>query len=377
MKIYNIGKIPIKLWADDIEEEALLQAKNLSDLDFAFSHIALMPDVHMGFGMPIGGVLATKDVVIPNAVGVDIGCGVRALKTDILVEELERKKLNRIVEEAYKKIPLGFKKHKRGRDWEGFGAMPDSEVLESQLENARLQLGTLGSGNHFISMEAGSDGYIWLMVHSGSRNFGYQVANHYNDLAKSLEENKNSKDLAGLGLETQLGQDYFRDMNFVLDFAKENRSQLLEDFYGIFRRHTGSKEIVEEVECHHNYASYEEHFSEKLIVHRKGAINAEKGRLGIIPGSMGTSSFIVEGLGNEESFKSSSHGAGRDMSRKEANKTIAREDFRRSMKNIVFREGRDLSEAPSAYKDIHKVMENQKDLVRPRVELRPLGVIKG
>lgn len=377
MKVFDIGNLPIISWTDEVEEEALAQARNLSNLDFAFKHIALMPDVHVGFGMPIGGVLATKGMIIPNAVGVDIGCGVVAAKTDIKNEDIDRRAVHAIVQRAHREIPLGFKRHSKPRDWEGFSRVPDSGVLEKEIDNARQQLGTLGGGNHFMSMEKGSDGNVWLMVHSGSRNFGFTAANHYNDLAKKLPENKDSKDLAALSLDTKDGKNYLRDMNYVLEFARENRRQLLEDFYNIFRTYTKSQELLEIVECHHNYAAIEEHYGEEVMVHRKGAINAEKGRMGVIPGSMGTSSYIVEGLGHPESFNTCSHGAGRDMSRKQANREIDREEFRKVMEGIVFREGKDLSEAPMAYKDIEEVMENQKDLADKRVELNPLGVVKG
>lgn len=377
MKEVILGKIPIKMWTDEIETEALRQAENLSNLDFAFKHIALMPDVHVGFGMPIGGVLASKSMIVPNAVGVDIGCGVMAARTDLRHDDIDTRALQSIVNQAHRQIPLGFKKHKKPRDWEGFNKAPESEPIQKELENSRYQLGSLGGGNHFMTIEAGSDGYIWLMVHSGSRNFGYTIANYYNDLAKKLEMNKNSKDLAALPLDTSLGKAYYEDMIFVLDFAKENRRQLLEDFYNIFKEHTDSQNIQDIIQCHHNYAGLEIHYGEEVIVHRKGAIKAEKGLLGIIPGSMGTASYIVEGLGNEESFNSCSHGAGRALSRKKANEELDRNEFRQAMKGIVFREGKDLSEAPMAYKDIEEVMDNQRDLVKTKVKLTPLGVIKG
>ncbi len=377
MKVFNLGRIPIKAWTDEIETEALKQAENLSNLDFAFKHIALMPDVHVGFGMPIGGILASKNMIVPNAVGVDIGCGVVAARTDLRVGEVDRRALNAIVEESHRSIPLGFKKHRKPRDWEGYSKAPDSKPIMEELDNSRYQLGTLGGGNHFMTMEKGSDGYIWLMVHSGSRNFGYTIANYYNDLAKGLEMNKDSKDLAALPLDTSMGRAYYKDMTFVLDFAMENRRQLLEDFYFIVRKHSNSRDLEEIIQCHHNYAALEEHYGEEVIVHRKGAIRAEKGEFGIIPGSMGTPSYIVEGSGNPESFNSCSHGAGRVLSRKQANKTIDRNEFRQVMKGIVFKEGKDLSEAPMAYKDIEEVMDNQKDLVKRRVKLEPLAVIKG
>lgn len=380
MKIFDLGRIPIKSWADEVEDEALQQAVNLSNLPFAYSHIALMADVHVGFGMPIGGVLASRGVIIPNAVGVDIGCGIIAAKTDI--KNINIDQIENIVDKAHKTIPLGYKHHKKPREWKGFHNPPNSKVVLEELEAARYQLGTLGGGNHFMTIEQGSDGHIWLMVHSGSRNFGYKIANYYNKIANEI--NKETKlsppkqDLAGLYIDSEEGQEYFIAMNYALEFARENRKQLLEQFYAIFREETHSHRILQKIGIHHNYAAIESHFGEEVIVHRKGAIRAESGELGIIPGSMGTPSYIVEGLGNEESFKTCSHGAGRVMSRKMANKLITREMADKAMEGIVHKGWRgDLSEAPMAYKDIEEVIANQKDLVKPVVKLTPLGVVKG
>ncbi|MCF6464426.1 RtcB family protein [Clostridium sp. Cult2] len=380
MKVFDLGRVPIKSWANEVEDEALQQAINLSNLPFAYSHIALMADAHVGFGMPIGGVLASKGVIIPNAVGVDIGCGIVAAKTDIKNIDIEQ--IENIVDKAHRTIPLGYKHHKNPREWKGFNNPPNSKVVLQELEAARYQLGTLGGGNHFMTMEQGSDGYVWLMVHSGSRNFGYKIANYYNKIASKTNKETGltppKQDLAGLYIDSEEGQEYFTAMNYALDFAKENRKQLLEQFYNIFRQETNSTEIIQKISIHHNYAAIETHFGEEVIIHRKGAIRAELGELGIIPGSMGTPSYIVEGLGNEESFKTCSHGAGRVMSRKMANKIITREMADQAMKGIIHKGWRgDLSEAPMAYKDIKEVIENQKDLVNPVVKLTPLGVVKG
>ena len=380
MKIYNLGKIPIKSWATDLEEDALQQAVNLSNLSFAYSHIALMADAHVGFGMPIGGVFASLGVIIPNAVGVDIGCGIIAAKTDI--KEIDIRSIEKIVDKAHKSIPLGFKHHKSPRKWEGFNNPPNLKIVMEELDAARYQLGTLGGGNHFLSIEKGSDGHIWLMVHSGSRNFGYKIAEYYNNVAIKLNEKIKlvppKQDLAGLYIDSKEGKEYFNAMSYALKFAAENRRQLLEQFYDIFRKETKSEKILKKVSIHHNYASIEEHFGKEVIVHRKGAIRAEKGELGVIPGSMGTPSYIVEGLGNPESFRSCSHGAGRVMSRRQANKTITKEMADKSMGDIVHKGWKkDFSEAPMAYKDIEEVMDNQKDLVKRVVKLTPLGVVKG
>lgn len=380
MRVFDLGRLPIKSWAYEIEDEALQQAVNLSNLPFAFSHIALMADVHVGFGMPIGGVLASKQILIPNAVGVDIGCGIVAIKTDI--KKIHVNQIENIVNRAHSSIPLGHKHHKTPREWNGFGNPPNSQIVLQEIERAKYQLGTLGGGNHFMSIEQGSDGHIWLMVHSGSRNFGYKIANYYNRLAKKTNKITNlsppKHDLAGIHIDSDGGQEYYNAMNYALEFAEENRRQLLEQFYEIFRKETNSKDMIQKISIHHNYASIETHFREEVIVHRKGAIRAELGELGIIPGSMGTPSYIIQGLGNEQSFKTCSHGAGRVMSRKMANKSITREMADKAMEGIIHKGWRgDLSEAPMAYKDIEEVINNQSDLVKPIIKLTPLGVVKG
>lgn len=380
MKTLNLGAIPIKCWATDIEEGALLQAQNLSNLPFAFKYIAIMADAHEGYGMPIGGVLACKGMIIPNAVGVDIGCGVTAAKTDI--KEISRESVKEIINRAYKIIPAGFSHHKKPQDWEGFKRFPDTKVFNKEFNSARCQIGTLGGGNHFCSIEKGSDGHIWLMVHSGSRNLGYKVANYYNKIAKKINEKTNliprNYDLAPLEIDSELGREYFHAMNYCLEFAKANREMLFDSFYGIFQEVTSSKKILQKIDIHHNYAAVETHYGQEVVLHRKGATSARKLELGIIPGSMGTSSYIVEGLGNPESFMSCSHGAGRVIGRNEANRLFTEEMANKAMEGIVFKGWKgDYSEAPMAYKDIEEVMNNQKDLIKPLVKLSPLGVMKG
>lgn len=377
MNILHYGGLPIKVWAKHIEDGALQQAANLSKLPFAFSHIAIMPDVHEGYGMPIGGVLALKNYIIPNAVGVDIGCGVIAVQTD--VSSIEEDKIRKVFGIARELIPVGFKHHKKPQHWDGFSDAPQVEVMEKELQSAQHQIGTLGGGNHFLSIEKGSNGYIWLLVHSGSRNIGLKVAQFYNTVARMVDKAVPKEfDLASLPIDSAEGREYISTMAFCLTFAEANRDMLLDRFYHAFKLVSGSREIVQAIKVHHNYAAIEKHFGEELVVHRKGANSAKKGEPGVIPGSMGTPTFIVEGFGNPESFMSCSHGAGRVMSRKQANKTITEQAANNAMKGIVF--GRwygDYSEAPMAYKDIEEVMENQKDLVRPLVKLTPLGVMKG
>lgn len=380
MEILKLGRLPIKSWASEIEEGALAQAVNLSNLPFAFSHIAIMPDVHEGYGMPIGGILATEGVVIPNAVGVDIGCGLVAIQTGR--ETMKPGEVKKILKETKRLVPVGFKHHKRPQEWDGFAGAPEMYILEQEINSAKHQLGTLGGGNHFASIEQGDDGFVWLMVHTGSRNLGFKVANYFNKTAKKLNEKEKlipkEYDLAYLPLEARDGREYFEAMTFCLEFSKANRFKILERFFDAFKQVTASGQYRQIVDIHHNYAAREKHFGKEVIVHRKGATKAEFNQYGIIPGSMGTSSFIVKGLGNPQSFNSSSHGAGRVMSRKEANRLINREEANKSMKGIVFDDWRgDLSEAPMAYKDIDAVMALQKDLVQPIVRLNPLGVMKG
>ena len=380
MKVISTERIPIKMWLDEIEDNALAQAKNLANLKFAFKWVAIMPDSHSGYGMPIGGVLATEQVVSPNCVGVDIGCGMVAVKTSLT--EINVDAIKTIMGKVRKVVPVGFNHQKDNQEWIGFDAAPDIPIIQKELSSARKQLGTLGGGNHFLEIQHGDDGHIWIMIHSGSRNFGLQTANVYHKTAQELCAKWNSdlpdKDLAFLPMDSKEGQEYFVAMNYCLDFAKANRALMMERVADIFQEVCGAT-IEDEINIHHNYASMEHHFGKNVLVHRKGATRANKGLRGIIPGSMGTHSYIVEGLGNEDSFQSCSHGAGRRMGRKEAQRTLNLEEEQAKMVGIVhgLRTNNDLDEAPGSYKDIDVVMVNQTDLVKPIVTLTPLGVIKG
>lgn len=377
LKIIHQGRVPIKMWCDEVEEGAMRQAVNLSNLPWAFKHIALMPDVHEGYGMPIGGVLASDGMIIPNAVGVDIGCGVMAIKTD--VQEISWQQIKKVIKKAEKEIPVGFKHNKQPQAWEGFHRVPEIKVIRQELQSARHQLGSLGGGNHFCSIEQGSDRHIWLLIHSGSRNIGLKVANHFNKIAKGLNKTvPRAYDLASLPLVSPQGQDYLTAMSYCISFAEANRELIAARFHHIFADVTGCGEPVQTVRIHHNYAAVETHFGKEVVVHRKGANAAREGQPGIIPGSMGTASYLVKGLGNPESFMSCSHGCGRVMSRKRANQTLSEAAVNEAMRDIYFTGWKgDYSEAPLAYKDIEVVMEQQKDLVKPSVRLNPLGVMKG
>ncbi len=386
MRIITVeGGVPLKLWLDRLDDGTMEQAVHLSRLAFVFRHVAVMPDAHVGYGMPIGGVMALRGAVIPNAVGVDIGCGMCAQRTSL--PRLSREQLTRIMAAARRRIPLGFKHHRRPQPRElmppASGPLP---VVEQEYERALRQLGTLGGGNHFIEIQQGSDGRVWLMIHSGSRNLGYRVAGHYNKLAASLNQRWKEAapaawQLAHLPLDHAAGQAYLAEMRFCVGFALANRMLMME------RLKEAVASVVPEVRFDtliniaHNYAAEEEHFGASVVVHRKGATRAESGELGIIPGSQGTPSYIVRGLGNPESFRSCSHGAGRRLGRKQAQRqlSLAAERKRLDSQGILhaIRGVRDLDEAAGAYKDIGQVIACQRDLVEVVVELRPLAVIKG
>lgn len=392
------GIVPIKMWLKDIEEGALTQAKNLTELPFIFKHVALMPDAHQGYGMPIGGVIATKGVIIPNAVGVDIGCGVCALKTSI--KALKKDQLIEIVAEIKKRIPMGFNKYEKPEmphmmpTTKGIYALtPMYSVIAEHLENARLQLGTLGGGNHFIEIQKGDDDHIWVMLHSGSRNLGKQVADFHNRRAIELNESwhsagKKETQLAFLPLSTPEGMHYMEEMNYCVDYASQNRMLMMQIITECISKITKVNVVAFEpkpfgkniINIAHNYATMEEHYNHQVIVHRKGATSAKKDEIGIIPGSQGTASYIVKGKGAIASFMSCSHGAGRTMSRTDAKKIL---DFKEQVKimddqDIVhnMKSIKDIDEAPGAYKDIEVVMENQKDLVEIVHKMIPLAVIK-
>jgi tRNA-splicing ligase RtcB len=388
-KIITTEKIPIKMWVADPEEGALQQAINLANLPFAFGHICLMPDTHQGYGMPIGGVMAAKDVIVPNAVGVDIGCGMCAVKTNIDAADLERRQLVQIMAGVRELVPLGFNHHRERQDEslmpQGYN-IEQLVIVKREYFAALKQLGTLGGGNHFIELQRDGNGFLWIMIHSGSRNFGLQVAEHYNRTAKKINELYYSSvtpkvDLAFLPFDTDEARAYYQEMKYCTEFALANRKLMMERIQQVISA-TFDNVIYEPIiNIAHNYAAWEKHFDTKVIVHRKGATSAKEGETGIIPGSQGTKSYIVEGLGNPESFMSCSHGAGRVMSRAAAIKKLNLEDEKRKLDKLgiihSIRSKSDLEEASSAYKDISEVMALQSDLVKIKVELSPLAVVKG
>jgi len=376
----------IKSWCDAPEEGAIEQAKNISRLPFAFRQICLMPDAHQGYGMPIGGVMATEGVIVPNAVGVDIGCGMCAVKTSLTAISVDS--LKKIMGEIRRRIPLGMNRHKERQAVELLPGCTsnDMPVVLSEYEKARAQVGTLGGGNHFIEIQKGDDSHIWIMVHSGSRNLGKQVADHYNKKAVAFNERYfrqvlKGRDLAFFPMSSSEGQLYLHEMQYCVDFALANRKLMMDRIIAIFRETVGPVTFEPMINIAHNYARIENHFGREVLVHRKGATSALEGETGIIPGSQGTSSYIVRGKGNPESFMSCSHGAGRKMGRKQAERTLNLEEEKKRLddKGIIhaLRGVGDLDEAAGAYKDIDVVMAEQADLVDILVRLEPLGVVKG
>ncbi len=389
-KIVDTENIPIKLWLDELESGAMEQAVNLANFPFAHSHIAIMADAHVGYGMPIGGVLATEGVVIPNAVGVDIGCGMCSLRTSL--PSMDSKQLKEVLGLIRKSIPVGFNHHKKRQSPSLMPEVPkdtgkvEMPVVVSEYKNALSQLGTLGGGNHFVEIQKGSDGFIWIMIHSGSRNLGYKVANFYNKLAQKLNgwhgvQIPRAWQLDFLPVDSSEGRQYLAEMNFCVEFALANRKLMMERVKNALQTVTGTLKFDQFINIAHNYAGFESHFNKDVVVHRKGATRAGKGEIGIIPGSQGTASYLVIGKGNQDSFSSCSHGAGRKMGRKQARQKL---DLKEELKKLnahgvihALRNKSDLDEAPGAYKDINQVIASQLDLVEVMITLKPLAVMKG
>jgi tRNA-splicing ligase RtcB len=391
-------RVPIKSWCQQVEQLAMTQASHLARHPAVYHHVALMPDCHPGYGMPIGGVIACENAVIPNAVGVDIGCGMGAVKTNIPVADTTKENLRSVVNRIKELIPCGEgRAHPHAQIWEELTKDIDIYTnrgwYSSHVDDLALRnLGTLGGGNHFIEIQAADDGHVWLMIHSGSRHLGNVIARYYHALALKLNTQWHTgiphKDLAFLPADSAEGKAYIMDMNFALLYARENRRRIMECFMEAFSGAFKNAAFEEPVNIHHNYAALENHFDKDVWVHRKGATSAKPNEVGIIPGSMGTSSYIVEGLGNQDAFMSCSHGAGRVMGRMQASRALTPSACDAAMDGIVYdrwkkmKKGKDeglmdLGEAPQAYKNIDAVIASELDLIRPIVKLRPLGVVKG
>lgn len=382
--IINTEKLPIKIWAtkEDLVgyEEAITQAVNLANHPLSRKWVCLMSDFHIGYGMPIGGVLATQGGVIPNAVGVDIGCGMIAAKTNLQAYDLSKEKLQELRLEIHKRIPVGMRHHAEKQNHAYLKVKSTDPIISKQLEAADYQIGTLGGGNHFIEIQYDGAGTVWIMIHSGSRNLGLKVANYYHTIAKDYMDTFKSDipdmDLAFLPDSVQEYRMYLDAMRFCMGFAEASRESMFQQVKLAFEAQGFPFEEDLKFDTHHNFASMENHYGQNLLIHRKGAVKAEG--LVTIPGSMGTASYICEGLKPAESFNTCSHGAGRVLGRKQANATITHDQAVESMQHVVFgiKQG-DYDEMPMAYKDIEKVIEYQSDLVKPQYKLLPLAVCKG
>ena len=390
MEVKMINNRPVKIWTDNVEDSAMRQIENLTTLPFLFHHLAIMPDVHAGMGMPIGGVLACTDAVIPNAVGVDIGCGMCAVKTNWKVNEIPAEVVRKqIMKGIRERIPLGMDHHEEPQDEKFLPVGYDIDTLEvvkRRQNSIRHEVGTLGGGNHFIELQKDEEGTLWIMIHSGSRNLGKQVGDFYNNIAATLNARWHSVvspniRLPFLARETKEFGMYWNEMKYCIDFALCNRKLMMERIEEVLADSLPGIEFEPMINIAHNYAAWENHFGKNVIVHRKGATLAREGVIGIIPGSQGTASYIVEGLGNPESFYSCSHGAGRVLSRKMAIKTLdmQQEIAQLEAKGIVhaIRRQDDMQEASGAYKDIEEVIANEADLVKVKTRLLPVAVIKG
>lgn len=399
-KVLTQGKFPVKIWTDDIESSALEQLHNISQMPFIHKHIAVMPDVHYGIGATVGSVIATKKAIIPAAVGVDIGCGMMAVETSLNAKDLPDS-LKEIRNDLERTIPHGFTTI-QGRSTKGnfdlvtssnanrwktlsddYKIITDKHKKIESFTNYQKQLGTLGGGNHFVEICLDLDNKVWIMLHSGSRGIGNLIGRYFIELAKQDMRvhhiNLKDENLSYLSEGTQYFNDYIFALNWAQRYASINRESMMDSTLRILRKHLKPFILKKEaINCHHNYATIENHFGENVWVTRKGAVRARESDLGIIPGSMGAKSFIVKGKGNKESFCSCSHGAGRKMSRNEAKKLFTVEDLKVQTQNVECRKDANvIDEIPEAYKDIEEVMENQSDLVEVVAQLKQILCIKG
>ena len=374
---------PVKLWTPlrEVESQALDQLRNIANLPFIFRHVAAMPDVHLGKGATVGSVIAMKAAVVPAAVGVDIGCGMAAVKTNLTSHDFGEGALAKLRRSIERSVPVGFNSHKAPTEaaMKWAAAHRGAGLSEKNV----CQLGTLGGGNHFIEICLDGDDAVWIMLHSGSRNLGNTLAEVHirnaKKLMKAMDIHLDDPDLAWFEEGSDDFSRYVKDVELAQEYAMENRrlmmSAVIRDMKTQFPHFDLAGDIIN---CHHNYLSRETHFGEKVIVTRKGAIRARKGDLGIIPGSMGTRSYIVRGRGSSESFDSCSHGAGRRMSRTKAKATFTISDLKAQTEGVECRKDRGvLDEIPAAYKDIDVVMANQSDLVEVVAQLKQVLCVKG
>jgi len=393
--IITKGRVPVKIYTDEVEASAYQQLLNMSHMPFIHSHIAAMPDVHCGIGATVGSVIPSKGAIIPAAVGVDIGCGMNAIRLSIKAHQLPDN-LRGLRSAIEREIPVGFNMHKRD-------AVPNSTIrflstglsaiwdkhpkLKSKQKKPYQtwvrQLATLGGGNHFIELCIDENDDVWVMLHSGSRGVGNAIGQYFIEMARrdmeKIQMNLADRDLAYFKQGTTHFDDYIEAVSWAQDYAMTNRREMMRLILAVLKKRLPHFKVTKEaINCHHNYVSEEFHFGESVFVTRKGAIRAGEGEFGIIPGSMGAKSFIVRGKGNPSSFCSCSHGAGRVMSRSKAKRKFNKADLEAQTEGVECRKDKSvIDEIPAAYKDIDKVMENQSDLVDVVHTLKQVVCIKG
>lgn len=397
MQVVQSEKGLIKMWTEfvPVDDNSLEQLKRTANMPFIYKHIAVMPDVHFGMGATVGSVIPTKGAIIPAAVGVDIGCGMMATKTTLKASDLPDD-LAQLRSDIEALIPVGFNQHNQNHvpllgqvlfgqlQAELEGILDKYPMLSKNgLLKASLQMGTLGGGNHFVEVCLDTDQVVWIMLHSGSRGIGNQIGRYFISEAKELMEKMFIKledtDLSYLVEGTELFDDYIKAMDWAQRYAAFNREVMMEQTLKAVAEHTKPFHVLDgAINCHHNYTTRENHYGQNVWLTRKGAVNARKGTLGIIPGSMGAKSFIVEGKGDEQSFCSCSHGAGRVMSRTQAKKLVNMEQHLKDTAGVECRKDEDvIDETPSAYKNIDDVMKSQEDLVEIKYTLKQVLCVKG
>ena len=394
-QVISEGRVPVKVYTDEVEASARVQLVNLSKLPIIHHHVAAMPDVHTGIGATVGSVIATHRAIIPAAVGVDIGCGMMAARTSLTADDLDEPVLKRVFDRISRDVPVGREQHKES-DALTAAAKPHERGLRKILhdhpqlqkrfpraQNWVCQMGSLGGGNHFIEVCLDESNRVWVMLHSGSRGIGNAIGTYFIELARRDAERQQlhlpDRDLAYFQEGAEHFDDYVAAVGWAQGYAAANRDAMMDLVLAALRRHLPTFEVTDQaVNCHHNYVEQERHFGADVWVTRKGAIRARHGDLGIIPGSMGARSYIVRGRGSEESFQSCAHGAGRRMSRTQAQKQFTRQDLAEQTAGVVCRkDGGVIDEIPGAYKSIDEVMANQTDLVEVVHTLKQVVCVKG
>jgi tRNA-splicing ligase RtcB (3'-phosphate/5'-hydroxy nucleic acid ligase) len=393
------GGRPIKNWAADIEDGAREQAINVSRLPFVVAHVALMPDAHQGYGMPVGGVFMADKAIVPYAIGVDIGCGVTLLETSLMRDDLDGESITALLHQVSRDVPVGNGPRGGHRGLRGEPFMSSQHLhdtldlrasvgdhLPAMLNDAENQLGTLGGGNHFLELQYGEDdGRVYFMIHSGSRSLGKKICDRHHKIALAKNKEWHSDlphpEVAFLPWTSGEALVYWEDMSIALEWAEENRRRMAGAVISAFGRVLNAK-AWQTIDIHHNYAAWENHFGKNGIVHRKGAVRAQLGDTVLIPGSMSTGSYIAKGLGNYDALMTCQHGAGRARSRAATRKLISKDDMDRMLDDagviLVTPDRASVTdESAPAYKDIESVMAASTDLVEPIQRLRPLGVVKG